>query len=83
MIHPQQNDFAGKNGFIWWTGVIVDRKDPANLGRCKVRIIGWHDENKNLSPVEDLPWAQPMLPLNSPNTFSKPKITARPKDNIA
>ena len=22
-----EKDFAGKNGFIWWTGVIVDRKD--------------------------------------------------------
>jgi phage baseplate assembly protein gpV len=73
MIHPQQNDFAGKNGFIWWTGVIVDRKDPANLGRCKVRIIGWHDENKNLSPVEDLPWAQILTPPNHSKNFALPK----------
>jgi hypothetical protein len=73
MIHPQQNDFSGKNGFIWWTGVIVDRKDPANLGRCKVRIIGWHDENKNLSPVEDLPWAQILLPVNNSKNISLPK----------
>ena len=68
-----EKDFAGKNGFVWWQGVIVDRKDPANLGRCKVRIIGWHDENKNLLPVEDLPWAQILLPVNNSKAISLPK----------
>lgn len=68
-----EKDFAGKNGFVWWTAVVVDRKDPANLGRCKVRIIGWHDENKNLLPVEDLPWAQILLPVNGSKAISLPK----------
>lgn len=72
MINPQ-NDFAGKNGFIWWTGVVVDRKDPANLGRMKVRIIGWHDENPNISPIEDLPWSQVLLPPNYSKNFALPK----------
>ena len=68
-----EKHFAGKNGYVWWTGVIIDRKDPANLGRCKVRIIGWHDENRNKVPVEDLPWAQILLPVNSSKSISLPK----------
>lgn len=68
-----EKDFAGKNGYIWWTGVIVDRKDPANVGRCKVRIFGWHDENENKIPVNDLPWAQVLLPVNNSKTIALPK----------
>ena len=40
-------DFAGKNGFIWWIGVVEDRVDPLKLGRCRVRCFGWHTEEKN------------------------------------
>ena len=40
------NEYAGLNGFIWWTGVVEDRKDPLKLGRCRVRIIGWHSDNE-------------------------------------
>lgn len=68
-----EKDFAGKNGFIWWTGVIVDRKDPANVGRCRVRIFGWHDSNENKVPVTDLPWAQILLPVNNSKTIALPK----------
>ena len=68
-----EKDFAGKNGYIWWTGVIVDRKDPANVGRCKVRIIGWHDTNENKVPVKNLPWAQVLLPVNNSKTIALPK----------
>jgi hypothetical protein len=46
MNSSEQKDFAGKNGFIWWTGVVEDRKDPLKLGRCRVRCIGWHNPNK-------------------------------------
>jgi hypothetical protein len=49
------------------------RKDPANLSRCKVRIIGWHDENENLAPIEDLPWAQVLMPVNNSRNISLPK----------
>ena len=62
--------FIGKNGFIWWIGVIQDRMDPLGLGRCKVRIFGWHgDGSPEMDakvPVQDLPWAQPIYPITSP-----------------
>lgn len=70
----QSTDFAGKNGFIWWVGVVEDRLDPLAIGRCRVRIIGWHSEKKNLVPTKDLPWAHPMQPINASRNFSAPRI---------
>lgn len=66
------NIFAGMNGFVWWVGVVESRKDPLNIGRCQIRIFGWHTENKNLIPTADLPWAQPVLPVNNSKTFNTP-----------
>lgn len=60
------NDFIGKNGFVWWVGVVEDRIDPLLLGRCRVRIFGWHTDDKSLLPTENLPWAQAVYPLNTP-----------------
>ena len=51
--------------FIWWVGVVEDRHDPMYLGRCKVRCLGFHTEDKNLIPTRDLPWATPLMPITS------------------
>ena len=67
------NNFIGKDGFNWWVGVVENRMDPLQLGRCQVRIFGHHTENKQLLPTEDLPWAQASLPTNSSQIFSAPK----------
>ena len=64
------NSFIGLNGFVWWIGIVEDRQDPLKLGRCRVRIFGWHTENKLELPTNDLPWAQAMLPLNDTNPYS-------------
>jgi len=53
------------NSFIWWQGVVEDRKDPERLGRCRVRVFGYHDKDKNLIPTKQLPWASPVTPVNS------------------
>ena len=45
--------FQGKDGFVWWNGVVENRKDPLFLGRCKVRILGWHTEDKSMLPTKD------------------------------
>ena len=57
--------FMGKEGFVWWQGVVEDRHDPLYLGRCKIRILGWHSENKNDQPTKSLPWAYPVAPITS------------------
>jgi len=64
-----QKDFAGKNGFIWWIGVVEMINDPLKLGRCKVRCVGWHTENKSLLPTDALPWAHSSLPSNNNNPY--------------
>jgi len=62
-------DFAGKNGFIWFVGVVEAINDPLKLGRCRVRCVGWHTDNKSLLPTDSLPWAQVMLPTNNVNPY--------------
>jgi len=54
-----------KDGFNWWIGVVEDRMDPEKLGRVKIRIFGYHTDNKVLLPTEDLPWAIPIHPITS------------------
>jgi len=54
----------GRDGFIWWIGVVENRADPLSIGRCQVRIHNWHTDDKNLIPMADLPWAQPLMPVN-------------------
>ena len=41
-----KTDFAGRDGFNWWVGEVEDILDPSQLGRVKVRIIGWYTSNK-------------------------------------
>ena len=55
----------GKDGFVWWQGVVEDRHDPLYLGRCRIRILGWHTEDKTDMPTESLPWAYPVQPITS------------------
>ena len=56
------NYFMGMDGFVWWTGVVEDRNDPAKLGRVRVRCLGFHTEDKVDIPTEALPWAHVMTP---------------------
>lgn len=66
-------DFYGKNGFVWWTGVVENSDDPLKLGSVQVRIIGIHSEDKSRVPTQDLPWAQVAQSPNSTNTTSVPR----------
>ena len=61
------NHFMGLDGFVWFTGVVEDRNDPAKLGRVRVRCIGFHTEDKNDIPTKDLPWAHVMHPVTDPS----------------
>ena len=58
-------NFFSTTGFYWWTGVVEDRMDPLFLGRCRIRILGYHTEDKAELPTEDLAWAMPMQPITS------------------
>lgn len=54
-----------RDGFNWWIGVVEDRMDPEKLGRVRVRIFGYHTDNKVILPTKDLPWAVPIQPITS------------------
>ena len=56
------------NSLVWWTGVVEDRDDPEKLGRCRVRIFGYHTPDTNLLPTSDLPWAIPLQSITSAAT---------------
>ena len=72
--------FLGAN-FNWWLGQIVDDTywrdnissgnfdDPSSLAgwgrRYKVRIIGLHDQEEEVIPSEQLPWAHIMYPVTA------------------
>ena len=59
------SEFMGKNGFIWFVGVVEDRADPKRLGRLRVRCLGYHNEDLLKLPTADLPWAHVMNPITS------------------
>ena len=48
-----------------YTGCVENRNDPLKLGRCQVRIVGLHTDDKQILPTEELPWAYPMQPVTS------------------
>ena len=60
-------NFMGMDGFVWFTGVVEDRDDPSKLGRVRVRCVGYHTEDKNRIPTEDLPCAHVMHPVTDPS----------------
>ena len=65
---PAPVQFMGLDGFVWFVGVVEDRlNDPSKLGRVRVRCLGYHTEDKNLLPTEDLPWAHVMHPVTDPS----------------
>lgn len=42
---------------VWFMGVVEDIKDDKGVARVKVRAIGFHTEDRNALPHDDLPWA--------------------------
>ena len=64
-MEQYDKNFLGRNGFLWFIGVVEDRMDPEYTGRVRVRCLGHHTSNNNLLPTSDLPWAQVVLPITS------------------
>jgi predicted chitinase len=65
------DNIFGRDGFYWWIGVVEDRDDPEKIGRCRVRILGYHLDNKEVLPTGDLPWAVPMQSITSAGISGK------------
>ena len=71
-----------KDGFNWWIGVVEDRMDPEFLGRCRVRIFGYHTDDKDRLPVTGLPWAIPIQPITSAAMSGKGSSPLGPVDPV-
>ena len=67
----------GSDGLSWWVGQVesyadgdskvdVSDKDPKRSGRYRVRIIGRHLKDCNVTPTSQLPWASCMMPVTQP-----------------
>ena len=59
----EQGYFMGQDGFVWFVGVVEDRNDPDQLGRARVRCLGFHSDSIVELPTTDLPWAHVMHPV--------------------
>ena len=46
-------------------GVVENRQDPLELGRCQTRIVGVHTHDKSVLPTSELPWAYSVTPVTS------------------
>ena len=58
-------DFMGLGNFVWWFGVVEDTNDPLKLGRVRVRVFGYHTDDKTRIPTDNLPWAHPLQDITS------------------
>jgi hypothetical protein len=60
-------NYFGKNGFVWFIGVVEDRNDPEKMGRVRVRCLGHHTEDKIKIPTDHLSWSTVMAPTTTPS----------------
>ena len=82
-INPEKSYWMGADGFTWWVGQVQGNGakklnkdlsvsdgpiDETKSNRVKVRIIGYHSSKWDELPVEDLPWAQVMMPATFPQS---------------
>jgi hypothetical protein len=65
MTPEVHNQFIGGNFMVWFTGVVEDIMDPMQMGRVRVRCVGYHTADKSEIPTESLPWAMVMMPVTS------------------
>jgi hypothetical protein len=63
-----------QSSFVWSQGKVEDNNDPLAIGRCRVRWLGIHSQDKKEIPTNHLPWALPIHPLNTRALFSTPNI---------
>ena len=74
MNSDPQSFHIGMDGFYWFIGVIESLEDALCIGRVKVRIIGWHDGDKEKLSTDELPWAYPVLPISQARTMPNYRV---------
>jgi hypothetical protein len=51
--------------FSWFQGIVEDVQDPQQLGRVRVRCVGYHSASRLDIPTSSLPWASLVLSVTS------------------
>lgn len=46
-------------------GIVEDRNDPLKIGRVRVRVHGYHTDNKGDISTPDLPWSHVIMPSST------------------
>ena len=65
-----KTDVMGRDGFTWWVGEVEDKEAPQEIGRVRVRILGWYTGSQakeaylTTVPTKSLPWATVLLPTD-------------------
>lgn len=59
------SEFMGLNDWVWWIGVVEYINDPTQNGRVKVRVFGFHSQDREKVPTDKLPWAYTIHPTTS------------------
>lgn len=77
----ERTDYLGRDGYTWWVGEVEDISDPSQLGRVRVRILGWYTGHKEKQdyekeiPTDVLPWAMCLLPNSQAGTKNTGQTT--------
>ena len=46
-------------------GIVEDRNDPLKIGRVRVRVHGYHSDDKGKIATPDLPWSHVVMPVTT------------------
>ena len=46
-------------------GIVEDRNDPLKIGRVRVRVHGYHTDDKGKIATPDLPWSHVVMPVTT------------------
>lgn len=68
MHNDPQTFHIGMDGFVWFVGIVESTEDSLMVGRAAVRILGWHDADKDKLSTAELPWAYPVMPITTGRT---------------
>ena len=66
-MDPKDNFANSAQTYCWFHGVVEDVADPLEMGRVRVRCVGYHTDDLSAIPTASLPWAIVTLPVNSPS----------------
>ena len=71
-------NFVGKDGFFWWVGEVEDNEDPMELGRVRVRVLGYYTNVRGGTtadlPTDSLPWATVLQHTCQPGMMVRVKV---------